>query len=261
MLPYSDISATALASFSENRYDSRDDKKVLGIMGRFYAVSLLMLFVLGCASMNHSTEGMRYFGQARYDAAITAFQSALRANPNDPNTLYNIAATHHQAARVALRSGHTATAQQQYEQAAQHYLLTLQRASNHINAYRGLAALYMDCQNPEAAFQLLINWNNANPVSAEPKLELARLYQEFAQIAMIQGRTEVAQQCRDAAEGLLQRVLTTEPTNYRALRALGFLKEQRGDIAGAVFDYQRSLQANPQQRDLETRIAALTLPR
>jgi len=116
----------------------------------------------------------------------------------------------------------------------------------------------MDGQNPEAAFQLLINWNNANPVSAEPKLELARLYQEFAQISMIQGRTEVAQQCRDAAERLLQQVLTSEPTHYRALRALGFLKEQRGDIAGAVFDYQRSLQANPQQRDLENRIATLT---
>ena len=227
-------------------------------MREFCIVSLFMLFALGCASHSYNAEGMRYFGQARYDAAITSFQSALRANPNDPNTLYNIAATHHQSARAALRSGHIATAQQQYEQAVQHYQLCLAQAPNHVDAYRGLAALYMDRQNPDAAFQLLINWNNANPVSVEPKIELARLYQEFAQISLLQGRTEVAQQCRDVAERLLQQVVDAEPMNYRALRALGFLKEQRGDITGAVFDYRRSLQANSQQQDLENRIAALT---
>ena len=101
-------------------------------------------------------------------------------------------------------------------------------------------------------------------VAANPRfflatgLELARLYQEFAQICMIQGRTDVAQDCRRAAETLLQRVLATEPANYRALRALGYLKEQSGDVAGAVFEYQRSLQAYPQQPDLESRVAALT---
>ena len=113
------------------------------------------------------------------------------------------------------------------------------------------------CQNAEAAFQLLIGWYNANPISHEPKLELARLHQEFAQIAMIQGRTEVANQSRSSAEQLLQQVLTMEPTHHRALRASGFLKEQSGDISGAVFDYKRSLQANSQQKDLEDRIALL----
>ena len=75
---------------------------------------------------------------------------------------------------------------------------------------------------------------------------------------MIQGDPEAAQTCLSAAEQLLQQVLVTEPANYRALRAMGYLKEQRGDIAGAVFEYQRSLQANPKQKDLEERIATLT---
>ena len=227
-------------------------------MRGFYCIPLLILLVSGCASQNPTAEGIRHYGQARYDAAMTAFQSAYKANPNDPNTLYNIAATYHQSAKVALTSGQSATAQQQYDLAAQYYELCLAKDANHANAYRGLSAMYMDCQNAEAAFQRLIGWYNMNPVSVEPKLELARLYQEYAQICMIQGRTDVAQECRSAAEQLLQQVLAVEPTNYLALRALGYLKEQSGDVTGAVSEYQRSLQANPQQQDLETRVAALT---
>ena len=220
-------------------------------------VSLFILFTLGCASQNQTAEGMRYYGQAQYDNALTAFQSVLKANPNDPNALYNIAATYHQSARVSLRTGHAAAAQQQYGQALQHYQLCLAKNPNHVDAYRGLATLYMDCQNAEAAFKLLIDWYNANPVSVEPKIELARLYQEFTQICMLQGRTEVAQQYHDTPEKLLLQAFALEPTNYRALRALGYLKEQNGDIAGAVAEYKRSLQAHPQQKDLEERIAEL----
>jgi tetratricopeptide (TPR) repeat protein len=232
-------------------------------MKHFYTASLLTLFVLGCATQGQTAAGVRYYGQARYDAALTAFQSELKTNPNDPNTLYNIAATYHQSAKTSLQSGHAATAQQRYEQAAQYYQLCLAKDANYTDAYRGLAALYMDCQNPDDAFQLLTGWYKANPVSAEPKLELARLYQEFSQICMIQGRTDqeriaVAQNCNSAAAALLQQILETDPTNYRALRALGYLKEQTGDMVGAVAEYQRSLQANSQQRDLESRIAALS---
>jgi len=231
---------------------------IIGAMREWCSISLLAMFVLGCASQNHTADGIRYYGQARYDAAMTSFQSAYKANPNDPNTLYNIAATYHQSAKTSLLTGQSAAAQQQYEQAAQYYQQCLAKNPNHADAYRGLASLYMDCQNGEAAYQLLSGWYQANPTAADPKIELARFYHEFAQICMLQGRTDAALNCRNAAVQLLQQVLAVEPTNYRALRALGYLKEQSGDIAGAVFDYQRSLQANPQQKDLEERVAALT---
>ena len=226
-------------------------------MRGFCTVALLILFTWGCASQNYNAEGMRYFGQAQFDPAITAFQAAHRANPNDPHALYNIAATYHHSARVALRSGQAAAAQQLYEYAAQYYKLCLTKDPNYANAYRGLSALYMDCRDGGAAYQLLENWLNANPVAVEPKLEFARYYQEFSQIFMVQGLTDQARDCRNAAEKYLQQILATDPTNYRALRALGFLKEQSGDIAGAVLDYQRSLHAYPQQKDLEERIAVL----
>ena len=221
------------------------------------ALLVLALLMQGCASQNYTAEGVRYYGQARYDAAMTAFQSALQTKPNDANALYNVAATCHQSAKASLLSGQAATAQQQYNQAAQYYRLCLDQNPNHADAYRGLAALNMDCQNADAAFQLLINWYNANSAAVEPKLELARLYQEYAQICMIQGRTEVAQDCRHATEQLLQQVLSAEPANYRALRAWGYLKERSGDTNGAILEYQRSLQANPQQKDLESHLTAL----
>jgi tetratricopeptide (TPR) repeat protein len=227
-------------------------------MKGFCFIPLLMLLVPGCVSQNQTADGVRFYGQARYDAAMTAFQSVLKAKPNDPDALYNVAATYHQSAKASLQSGQAASAQQQYDQAVQYYQLCLAQDANHADAYRGLAALHMDCRNAEAAFPLLINWYNANPVSSEPKLELARLYQEYAEICINQGRKDDAQDCRNATEQLLQQVLATEPTNYRALRAWGYLKEQSGDIAGAVFEYHRSLQAYPQQKDLESRIAALT---
>ena len=223
-------------------------------------LSLLILLTLGCASQNQTAEGMRSYGQARYDAALTAFQAAHNANPNNPDTLYNIAATYHQSARASLRLGNAAAALQQYEQAVQYYQLCLARDPNHADAHRGLSALHMDRQNGEAAYQLLVDWYHRNPVAVEPKLELARHYHEFMQICLAQGRIEEAQTCRDAAEIYLQRVLQTETDNLRALRALGFLKEQSGDIAGAVSEYQRALHAHPHQKDLEERIAALTRP-
>ena len=242
---------------SENRYDSKNNR-IIKAMKKFYTASLLILLVQGCASQNYNAEGVRYYGQAQYDSAITAFKSALKENSNDPNTLYNVAATYHQSARTMLRSGHTAAAQQQYDQAAAYYERCLFYDRNHANAYRGLSALYMDCQNGEAAYKLLESWRNAYPVSSEPKLELARYYQEFARICMIQGRTDDAQKLRGATEKLLLEVLAAEHANYRAFRALGYLKEECGDLAGATLEYQRSLQAYPQQQDLVEHIAVLT---
>lgn len=188
---------------------------------------------------------------------MLAFQEALKAKPNDPDTEYNIAATYHQSGRTSMKSGQEAAAQQQYDQAVQYYRLCLAKKPNHADAHRGLAALYMDCKNPQEAFQVLTDWSNADPVSSEPKIELARLYQEYGQICQAQGRTTDAADMHASAVVTLNKVLVADPNNYRALRASGYIKEQTGDRAGAAADYRRSLQINPKQPDLEPRIAAL----
>ncbi|MDR3182929.1 MAG: tetratricopeptide repeat protein [Planctomycetaceae bacterium] len=219
-----------------------------------------VLLLTGCRFANNTSRGVDYYGQAKYDAAMTAFQEALKAKPNDPEMEYNIAATYHQSGRLSLQSGQHAAAQQQYDQAVQYYRLCLAKKPNHSDAHRGLAALYLDCKSPQEAFQVMTDWVKADPVSSEPKIELARLYQEYSQICQLQGRTDTAADLRSAADVTLQNVLSAEPSNYRALRAAGYLKEQSGDRSAAAAYYQRSLQSNSAQKDLELRIASLGQP-
>ena len=219
----------------------------------FLAIAVLS----GCTSYNNNAEGVKYFGQARYDLAVQSFQAARDADPNAADAYYNIAATYHQLGRTALQTGQAALAQQHLDYADQNYRLCLARSPNDAATYRGLAVLYMERQDVEAAFSLLQNWANANPHSAEPKIELARLYQEYASIAQAANHSEIAQTCLQSATASLQLALNTEPANARALRALGFLREQSGDYVQAMNHYRQSLQLNPNQHDLAERVAQL----
>lgn len=219
---------------------------------------LLPLFFSACTSYSRNAEGLRYYGQARYTEAINSFQTALQAEPMNQDTYYNLAATYHQMGRTALHSTNPAYAQQQYDMAEQNYKYCLERDPNHTAAYRGLAVLYMERQQPNPAFQLLENWSKQNTAAPEPCIELARLYQEFAQYYVIQGRLEDAKGCQELAVEKLQEALGRDPNNFRALRALGYVREQGGDIQGALSDYRRSLESNRSQKDLEQRISILS---
>ncbi|GHT35628.1 hypothetical protein FACS189427_05340 [Planctomycetales bacterium] len=224
-------------------------------MYRFLFV-IIGILLTGC-SLNRNGEGLRYFEQQRYDQAMTAFQTALQKDPNNPDVYYNIAATYHQSAKVSAQTGNAAVAAQQYDEAEKYYRLCLTKNPNHTSAYRGLSVLYLERMNPDAAFQLLIGWSNINPAASEPKIELARIYQEFSQICLAQGRKDVARQCLEITVKKLQEVIAVEPSNYRALRALGYLREQGSDISNALSDYRLSLQANPNQKDLADHIRQL----
>jgi tetratricopeptide (TPR) repeat protein len=227
-------------------------------MQRFLLITVILSAAcLGCTAYNNNTEGVKYFGQARYDLAVKSFETARDADPNAPDAYYNIAATHHQLGRTALQTAQAALAQQHFDYADQNHRACLARKPNDADAYRGLAVLYMERQDHESAFKLLQSWVDANPNSAEPKIEHARLYQEYASIAQAKNNTETAQQCMQSAMISLQNALTLEPANARALRAMGFLREQSGDVMQAMYNYRQSLQLNPNQKDLAERVAQL----
>ncbi|MDR1290299.1 MAG: tetratricopeptide repeat protein [Planctomycetaceae bacterium] len=229
-------------------------------MLRFAIIFLVLFFVLqvvGCTTANMSAEGVRYFNQARYDQAQRAFLEALKREPNNPDIYFNLAETYHQSAKLSLTENEIAKAQQQYDEADRYYKNCLSIDPNHLKANRGLAAMYMEIQQPQMAFALIINWGNTNPNLQDPKIELARLHQEWAQIMSIQGRKDISDDSNKKAVTLLQEVLEKDPNNYRAWRAIGFIRENNGDRENAITAYKQSVALNPNQNDLKNKLLTM----
>lgn len=207
-------------------------------------LSLTVLFLTGCQTSNYNnTDGVKYFGQAKYDQAIRSFQTARSVDPEDADAWYNLGATYHKLGSLARQSGQQEAMVQQFTLAEENYRTALQKNPEHTAAYRGLAVMWCELGHQKEAFELLGQWVNRNQASADAKVELARLYQEHQRV--------------DDAAALLQSALAVNPNDSRALRASGFLNEAAGRNDLAVDQYQRSLAANPDQQDLSNHLAAV----
>ena len=195
--------------------------------------------VAGCggfASRGQNSQGVRLFEQARYQEAIQRFQQSMDSDPKNPDGYYNLAATYH-------RLGTINRSQADLTRAEQYYHLCLDRAANHRDCYRGLAVLLAEQDRSEEAFRLIEGWATQSPGLPEPKIEMARLLEEF-------GDAESAKQ-------QLTDVLAIDDKNPTALAALGRLREQTGDPAQALAAYQRALWYDRFQPEVAARVASL----
>jgi len=192
----------------------------------------------GCQliSQGYNSEGVRMYQQAYYEGALQEFQRALNADPANPDAYYNLGATHHQLAKLHHRDA-------DYAQAESYYNQCIDKSPNHEECYRGLAVLLVERGHPDQAQQLLSLWAQRSPSLPGPRIELARLSEE-------QGDKVGAQ--RELIEAV-----TIDPHNARALAALGKLREESGDMAQAMTNYQRSLSFNRNQPELAARVAAI----
>jgi tetratricopeptide (TPR) repeat protein len=193
----------------------------------------------GCADFSargRNAEGVRLFSHARYHEALQQFQEAAFTDPSNPDGNYNLAATYH---RLGLLED-----DESYLRQAEHcYHMCLDQGGNHADCYRGLAVLLAEQDRNEEAFRLLEGWVDRQPGSADTKIELARLFEEFGD--------------RPAAKEHLIEALETDPNNPRALAALGKIREGMGEPAQALVDYERSLWHDRFQPQVASRIAAL----
>ena len=208
-----------------------------GLFKRILVIVLLGLS--GCGGFNaqgRNSEGVRLFQQARYQEAAKHFQEATYADPNNADAYYNLAATYHRIGKVEHR-------QADLDQSETYYNLCLDRNDDHTECYRGLAVLLAEQGRDDEAFRLVEGWVQRQPTSAEAKVELARLNDEFGN--------------RQAAKEHLIEALAVQPDNPRALTALGKIREDDGDKAQALANYQRSLGFDNRQPQVASRISAL----
>ncbi|HWC88801.1 MAG TPA: tetratricopeptide repeat protein [Pirellulales bacterium] len=188
----------------------------------------------GCraASQVQNAQGVRQFQQGQYQAAIQRFQKAVASDPNNANSYYNLASAYH-------RLGDLNHRQEDLVQAENYYNQCLDHDQNHRDCYRALAVMLVEEHRSQEALRLLEIWANHNPTSSAPKVELARLYQEFGQ--------------RDAARAQLLEALSVNPYDSQASAALGRLYEEDGNQSQALVNYQRSLGQNSFQPELAAR--------
>jgi Flp pilus assembly protein TadD len=196
--------------------------------------------VPGCrwTSMGQNTMGVQLYQQGQFGEALQQFQAAQRTDPSNADTYYNLAATYH-------RLGVIQKDQNLIEQAERLYNQCLDIDPNHTDCHRALAVLLVESDRPDRAFALLKNWASANPTLAAPRVELARMHQEFGQLRV--------------AEQMLDEALTIEPNNYLAWTERGRLREEAGDIEQALRNYNQSLALNGMQPQLYQRTASLNL--
>ncbi len=190
----------------------------------------------GFAAQGRNCEGVRLYQQSQYQDALREFQEATYADSNNADGYYNIAATYHRMGRLEHR-------QADLDQAESYYNLCLDRDANHTECYRGLAVLLAEQGRRDEAFRLMEGWVQRQPTSADAKIELARLNDEFGN--------------RQAAKEHLIEALAIQPDNPRALTALGKIREDAGDTAQALANYQRSLWYDNRQTLVASRVAAL----
>jgi len=176
------------------------------------------------------------FQQAEYHQALRHFQDAINTDPKDPDGYYNLAATYHRLGVLENRQSDLDTAENYYHQC-------LDKDENHRECYRGLAVLLVEQGRSDDAYRLIEGWVEQRPDSADAKIELARLCEEH--------------KCQSDAKDHLIDALKIDPDNPRALAALGKIREEMGDPAQALEDYQRSLEGDRFQMQVASRASAL----
>lgn len=198
----------------------------------------MLLWASGCNFMaqGQNAEGVRLHQQGNYQQSLQKFQQALYSDPNNADAYYNLAATYH-------RMGKLSNNRIELDQAEGYYNQCLDRDPNHTDCYRALAVLLVEENRSEEAFRLVERWSDRNPSSADPKVELARLFEEFGD--------------RDAAKQHLVDALAVNPYDSRALAALGRIHEEMGNPEQALSVYQRSLWYDHLQPEVSARVAAL----
>ena len=206
--------------------------------GRLALTFCLLSLACGChmSATAHNVDGVRQYQLGQYQGAVEKFRRAISANPGNADAYYNMAATLHDWGRRGQSDDLLKQSEGFYHQCLDHNL-------DHVECYRALAVLLVDTGRRDSAFTLLERWAARSPHLSDPRIELARLYEELGD--------------SNAARQYLTQALDVDSTSARAWAALGRLRENEGRLAQALTNYQHAYNLNRYQPGVARQITSL----
>jgi tetratricopeptide (TPR) repeat protein len=194
-----------------------------------------MLLLGGCAqtaqerAQEYNEDGVQLYQSGRFVEARECFQAALALDAEDAALLYNLGQCHD-------RLGNLPRAEQSYN-------ACLQRSPNHANSRHALATLLVRQGRWDEAVQMVQDWLAREPHLASAYAEDGWLWHQAGDLLRAQGR--------------LQQALDLDPRDCRALTELALVYEAMQRPERALVLYERSLEQNPHQPDVKTRMSFL----
>ncbi|MBX9680181.1 MAG: tetratricopeptide repeat protein [Gemmataceae bacterium] len=211
-------------------------RRFFGIGWPTMGVAGLLSLALGCAATTDermkmfNDDGVSMFGQGRYREAVESFEVASTLTPNDPHLLFNMGQCHD-------RLG-------EWKKAETYYQECLSRDKNHPDARHALANLCYRTGRVDQANKMIDDWltQEGGPVADGYVLDAWRLRQE-----------------KDLPKAMdrLQRAVSMEPRNPRALIEMGIVFEMMNMPDRSLVLYERAAQIQPTNADVRNRIESL----
>ncbi len=209
---------------------------------KLVSIGLLIVCVAVCgcnmAVNRNNNKGRQAYESGQYSQAITDFQRALTLDPQSSDAYYNLASSYYQLGKQSQNPQWIAQSEQLFRQ-------SIAIDDSNVDAHRALAVLLIESSREKDAFELVENWKLRQPQSAEPLIEMARLYQEFGD--------------NRRATDLLSDAVRVDSANVRALKALGYVREQQGQLNLALDNYNRALALDNRQADVAQRIQQINV--
>ena len=174
-------------------------------------------------SSGNNVQGVRDFNNGNLDEAERRFRTAVKLNPQSADAHYNLGAVVH---RRGIRNNDKTL----LLDAERLYDTCLKLDEEHVEAHREWAVLLAQTGRSKDAFKLLSNWEIRSPKSADARVELARLYEEFGDA--------------DSAKFHLHEALQRVPDHPKARAALAYLQERSGDFSDARQNYELAYRGN-----------------
>ena len=191
-----------------------------------WAIAIALFFL---QSIDYSAEGMKALEEAKYDAAVQAFQKAIEADPKDYTAHFNLALAYGMLHKD--------------EEGVAEYRKTLELKPGLYEAQLNAGILLMRRKDPAAALPLFEGAAQQKPQEYRPRYYLAEA--QFQTGAL------------DQAEASYHLALELDPKSANSELGMAHVLAQQGKLPDADPHFRRAAELEPKYRDYLLELASL----